>query len=263
MASEPHPAFYHSKKHVWDFPITTPPFSEEAKWRLQIKTFCFGSFDQLWKLWYAFFLFSSTCCLVWLGIRRYVEFKAQAYNPRFGEGWNYEFPLNFQIVCLVLVVGLFPLLIYAAFARVGHAANDCITLGKDCVHLHTLLAQSPVLRFSPNDIEPSSNGATSSSAERLRSQLPSVSLTELDFESFIISDTEEGCCAFLRRQLRPFAGLIHVIIAFALFVPIAVLQAEQIKNEAIDPSTLLYDHYLIYYMLKVQHETVQHVVAEY
>ncbi|KAL7062394.1 hypothetical protein AAHC03_0905 [Spirometra sp. Aus1] len=240
MAPEPHPAFYHSKKRIWDFPVSPPALGEEAKWRLQIKTFCLGGFDQLWKLWYTVFLFTSNCWLVWLAIRRYLEFKSQAYNPRFGEEWNYEFPLNFQIVCLVVVIGLFPLLIYSAVARVGHAANDCITLGKDCVHLHGLLARSPVLRFSQNDTETNSNGGTSNniSADRLRSQLAhsSVSLAELDFESFIISDTEEGCCAFLRRQLRPFAGLIHVIIAFALFVPIAVLQAEQIKNEAIDPA---------------------------
>ncbi|VDD79312.1 unnamed protein product [Mesocestoides corti] len=239
-ATDSHPAFYHSKKRIWDFPITTPPSgSKQRTWGSRLNTYCVGGFDSLWKLWYAVFVVVSTCWLVWLAILRYQEFKMQSFHPRFGFEWNWHFPMNLQVACLVVVVSLFPVLVYSAISRVGHSANDGITLGRDCLHLHAMLAQLPCFRLAQRSADPEA-------AERLRSRIAhsTQSLNETpqspDFESFIIQDRtvgfdNGGWWVAARRQLRPFACLIHVLIAFALLLPVSVFEAEQIKNEAIRP----------------------------
>ena len=237
---ESHPAFYHSKKRIWDFPITAPPSNPSAHtWRPKFSRYCVGGFDSLWKMWYAIFVVLSTCLLFWLAIIRYQEFKAQSLHPRFGLDWRWGFPLNLQVACLVFTVSLFPLLIYAAISRVGHSANDGIVLGRDCLHLHAMLAQLPCFRLAQRSADPEA-------AERLRARIvrSTQSLNDAarspDFESFIIQDKvdafeQSGYCIATRRQLRPFACLIHVLIAFALLLPVCVLEAEQIRNEAIPP----------------------------
>ncbi|KAH9286365.1 hypothetical protein ECG_01378 [Echinococcus granulosus] len=238
--TESHPAFYHSKKRIWDFPITLPASNSNRPTRqTKLNAYCVCGFDSLWKLWYAVFVVLSTCLLFWLAIVRYQEFKAQSFHPRFGFDWNWSFPLNLQVACLVAVVCLFPLLIYASVSRVGHSANDGIVLGRDCLHLHAMLAQLPCFRLAQRSADPEA-------AERLRARIAhsTQSLNEAtqspDFESFIIQDRVEALehaswYVATRRQLRPFACLIHVLIAFALLLPVCVFEAEQIKNEAIPP----------------------------
>ncbi|KAL5962348.1 hypothetical protein TSMEX_009961 [Taenia solium] len=242
--SESHPAFYHSKKRIWDFPITLPSSNSSKPTRqTKLSAYCVGGFDSLWKLWYAVFVVLSTCLIFWLAIVRYREFKIQSFHPRFGFDWNWSFPLNLQVACLVAVVCLFPLLIYASFSRVGHSANDGIVLGRDCLHLHAMLAQLPCFRLAQRSADPEA-------AERLRARIArsTQSLNETthspDFESFIIQDRVEALehaswYVATRRQLRPFACLIHVLIAFALLLPVCVFEAEQIKNEAMPPGKFI------------------------
>ena len=237
---ESHPAFYYSKKRIWDLPIISPPSTSSTQtWRTKLSLYFVGGFDGLWKLWYTVFIVLSTFLLFWLAIVRYQEFKAQSLHPRFGLDWNRGFPLNLQVACLVVAVSLFPLLIYATISRVGHSANDGVVLGRDCLHLHTMLAQLPCLRRVQRSADPES-------AERLKSRIvkSTQSLNDAthspDFESFIIQDRSvafehTSWCVSTRRQLRPFACLIHVLIAFALLLPVSVLEAEQIKNEAMPP----------------------------
>ncbi|VDN96717.1 unnamed protein product [Rodentolepis nana] len=237
---ESHPAFYHSKKRIWDFPITSAPSGlGKSSWRSKFNIYCVGGFDSLWKVWYAAFIGISTSILFWLAIVRYQVFKSQSLHPRFGLEWNWGLPLNLQVACLVIVITLFPLMVYAAVSRVGHSANDGIVLGRDCLHLHAMLAQLPCFRLAQRSADPEA-------AERLRARIArsTQSLNETshspDFESFIIQERRDalehpGWCAATRRQLRPFACLIHVIISFALLLPIAVFEAEQIRNEAMPP----------------------------
>lgn len=240
--SDSHPAFYHSKKLIWDFPITTPLSSKlniPSSWRNRVTSCCIGNFDTLWKLWYLVFLTTSTWWLSWRAISRYLEFKVQAFHPRFGVQWDWNFPMNLQIGCLVIIVSLAPVLIYAIVSRVGHSANDGITLGRDCLHLHAMLSQAPCLQAGQADR--GQQMGDPEATERLRSHLAQSTASlnnpvEPDFESFIIEGAEGGCCSVTRRQLRPFAGLIHVFVAFAFLLPVTVLEAEQIRNEAIDPS---------------------------
>lgn len=238
---EIHPAFYHSKKQIWDFPITTAPsdVGNTSSWRSKLNAYCVGGFDSLWKVWYAAFVILSTSTLFWLAVVRYQEFKAQSLHPRFGLDWNWGFPLNLQVACLVIVISLFPLLVYATVSRVGHSANDGIVLGRDCLHLHALLAQLPCFRLAQRSADPEA-------AERLRARIArsAQSLNEAvhspDFESFIIQDRGDalehtGWCVATKRQLRPFACLIHALIAFAFLLPVSVFEAEQIRNEAMPP----------------------------
>lgn len=242
--TESHPAFYHSKKKIWDFPITSAPSdtARSSSWRSKLNIYCVGGFDSLWKVWYALFTLVSTSVLFWLAVVRYQEFKSQSLHPRFGLDWNWGFPLNLQVACLVVVITLIPLMIYAAVSRVGHSANDGIILGRDCLHLHAMLAQLPCFRLAQKSADPEA-------AERLRARIArsTQSLNDVthspDFESFIIQDHGDSLehpswCVATKRQLRPFACLIHVIIAFALLLPVAVFEAEQIKNEAIPPGKL-------------------------
>ncbi|VUZ51040.1 unnamed protein product, partial [Hymenolepis diminuta] len=238
---ESHPAFYHSKKRIWDFPITSAPsdLGKSSSWRSKLNGYCIGGLDSLWKVWYAAFVIISTSVLFWLEVVRYQEFKSQSLHPRFGLDWNWGFPLNLQVSCLVIVITLFPLMAYAAISRVGHSANDGIVLGRDCLHLHAMLAQLPCFHLAQRSADPEA-------AERLRARIArsTQSLNEAthspDFESFIIQDRRDALehpswCVATRRQLRPFACLIHVIISFALLLPVAVFEAEQIRNEAIPP----------------------------
>ncbi|VDM31712.1 unnamed protein product [Hydatigera taeniaeformis] len=241
-----HPAFYHSKKRIWDFPITVPSsHCNKPPRQTKMNAYCVGGFDSLWKLWYAVFVVLSTCLIFWLAIVRYREFKTQSFHPRFGFDWNWSFPLNLQVACLVVVVCLFPLLIYASISRVGHSANDGIVLGRDCLHLHAMLAQLPCFRLAQRSADPEA-------AERLRARIArsTQSLNEAthspDFESFIIQDRVDALehaswYVATRQQLRPFACLIHVLIAFALLLPVCVFEAEQIKNEAIPPACCISD----------------------
>ncbi len=243
MSTESHPAFYHSKKRIWDFPITAPPpanASGEKTCRSRLNIYCVGGFDSLWKLWYAIFVITSTCWLAWLAILRHQEFKAQAFHPRFGVNWNWALPMNLQVALLVLVVSLLPLLVYSSISRMGHSANDGISLGRDCLHLHAMLAQLPCLKMAQKSADPEAAERLRSRIARSTQSLNEPTMAPPDFESFIIRDGAEGvevggCCGATRRQLRPFASLIHVIIAFALLLPVAVFEAEQIKNEAIPP----------------------------
>lgn len=250
--TESHPAFYHSKKRIWDFPITAPTATggtASPSWRSKLSIYCVGGFDSLWKLWYTIFAVVSTCWLAWLAVLRHQEFKQQAFHPRFGVNWNWVFPLNLQVSCLVLLASLIFPLIYSAVSRVGHAANDGISLGRDCLHLHAMLAHLPILKV----VHRSAVAGDQEATERLRSRIAARSIQSLaneqpDFESFIIREggggveavegavvAGSGCFGATKRQLRPFSSLIHVIIAFVLLLPVAMLEAEQIKNDAIPP----------------------------
>ncbi|CAH8524478.1 unnamed protein product [Schistosoma bovis] len=238
--SQLHPAFYASRRQLWAT-LTTGKVS--CFWKC-IQNYGIGSnCTSLSNIWYIIFTTSSITWLLIRAIWRYKDFKTQAYDPRFGNKWDEINTLHFQLASIILSLCLFPIMIYSALCRVGHSANDSVILGKDMLHLQNLLLSFPnlqkIISIYTENIYGNNGSRYSSTAlpngngiSRSREQ---SSIEEEVLDSFIIKRRGEDFYEQVSNHFRPFSSILYVLITYLFLLPICIMEAEQIKNEAIDP----------------------------
>uniref|UniRef100_A0A095AZU1 Uncharacterized protein n=1 Tax=Schistosoma haematobium TaxID=6185 RepID=A0A095AZU1_SCHHA len=241
--SQLHPAFYASRRQLWAT-LTTGKVS--CFWKC-IQNYGIGSnCTSLSNIWYIIFTTSSITWLLVRAIWRYKDFKTQAYDPRFGNKWDEINTLHFQLASIILSLCLFPIMIYSALCRVGHSANDSVILGKDMLHLQNLLFSFPnlqkIISIYTENIYGNNGSRYSSTAlpngngiSRSREQ---SSIEEEVLDSFIIKRRGEDFYEQVSNHFRPFSSILYVLITYLFLLPICIMEAEQIKNEAIDPRKL-------------------------
>ncbi|CAH8488018.1 unnamed protein product [Schistosoma turkestanicum] len=243
--SQLHPAFYASRRQLW---ATLSTGKVSCLWKF-IQNYGIGSnCTSLSNIWYVIFTTSSITCLLVRAIWRYKNFKTQAYDPRFGNKWDEMHTLYFQLTSIILSLCLFPIMIYSALCRIGHSANDSVILGKDMLHLQNLLFSFPTLQkfttmstntnlYGNNNNESRYNSTVLSNVNGItRSREHSSSIEEdIILDSFIIKKRGEDFYEQISNHFKPFSTILYVIIIYLFLLPICIMEAEQIKNEAIDP----------------------------
>nr|CAH8839199.1 unnamed protein product [Trichobilharzia regenti] len=247
--SQMHPAFYASRRQLW---ATLSTNKVSCFWRF-IQNIGLGSnCTSLGNVWYVVFTTSSISWLLVRAIWRYKDFKAQAYNPRFGNNWDENNTLYFQLGSIICSLCLLPLLIYSALCRVGHSANDSVILGKDILHLQNLLLSFPALQKFTTAYSSNGYGNTSNRYHNNNNNSTTIpngsvcvngvtrprehsSFEEETLDPFILKRRGEDFYEQLSSHFRPFSSILYVLITYLFLLPICIMEAEQIKNEAIDP----------------------------
>ncbi|KAF5405521.1 hypothetical protein PHET_00950 [Paragonimus heterotremus] len=239
MSSAPrHPAFYASRRQLWaTIPGNKPKWC--AKWLYRIR---FGSnFDTLSDVWYTIFIASTTIWLIICAVYRYREFKAQAYDPRFGGRWDETMPLNVQIASIIVAVSLLTVMFYAAVTHTGHLANDSTVLGRDLLHLHEQLSHCAIIqKIWKSSVSGSVGNVLTSTQGQQHTQAASMEDEELD--TLLIRRRGVGASARIAHYFHPFSTLLYVLVIYSLLFPICILEAEQLNNEAIHPSYILHSN---------------------
>ncbi|VDP71794.1 unnamed protein product [Echinostoma caproni] len=232
MSTSPrHPAFYASRRQLWStLPGAKPKWIYRCLRHTGLGTNC----DSLLDVWYTVFLTTSTIWLILIGMWRYRDFKAQAYDPRFGGAWNEAATLHVQLGALILAFAIFPIMIYASVAHTGHLANDTVTLGRDLLHLQRALSTCTVAQrfWKPtNSVNHHHTLNDSQNANRSRN----ASLGDDELDTLLLKRRGGDCYARTLHAVRPFSTVLFVLVVYILLFPVCVLEAEQLRNEAIDP----------------------------
>ncbi|CAH8503380.1 unnamed protein product [Heterobilharzia americana] len=236
--SQLHPAFYASRKQLWAT-LSTDKLS--CLWRIVQNVGIGSNCTSLGKVWYVVFVTSSISWLLIRAIWRYKDFKTQAYDPRFGNNWDEVNTLYFQLASIICSLCLFPILIYAALCTVGHSANDSIILGKDVLHLQNLLLSFPALQKLTSNVYGNTGNRYSSTVTSnggingISIPREHSSLEEDTLDPFILKRRGEDFYEQVSNHFRPFSSILYVLITYIFLLPICIMEAEQIKNEAIDP----------------------------
>ncbi|KAK4469668.1 hypothetical protein MN116_007197 [Schistosoma mekongi] len=239
--SQLHPAFYASRRQLW---ATLSTGKVSCCWKFIQNNGIGSNCISLSSIWYLIFTISSILWLLVRAIWRYKDFKAQAYDPRFGNKWDEINTLHFQLACIIFSLCLFPIMIYSALCRVGHSANDSVILGKDMLHLQNLLLSFPTLQkisslhttvMNGNNGSRYSSTALPNGGGITRSREQQSSLEDDALDSFIIKKRGEDFYEQITNHFKPFSAILYVLITYLFLLPICIMEAEQIKNEAIDP----------------------------
>ncbi|KAL3308431.1 hypothetical protein Ciccas_013038, partial [Cichlidogyrus casuarinus] len=148
----------------------------------------------------------------YLGIRRYIDFKVLSNDPRFGGQWDQSLPLIAQISSLIVSLGLIAVVCYTLFKPINHSANDGISLGQNINH-------GIECEMSSHEKQNSSENA---------GFLSNLNLTSIQWRK----NKKSFHC---KQSIKPFSGIIQLILAIVFLFPIQFLEAEEAKNEALPP----------------------------
>ncbi|CAH8494595.1 unnamed protein product [Dicrocoelium dendriticum] len=227
MSSSPqHPAFYPSRRQLWTNTTGVQPgWCSRFLHRSGLGSNC-GSLHAAWA---AFFTAFSTLWLVINAVSRYCAFKSQAYDPRFGSQWDETVTLNTQLIAIIIALALLPVMFYSAISRTGHLANDSILLGRDIVHLQKRLFACAYFRQLWKSAFNNSAGLVNVSHEEGSPH------EEEALETLLVKRKGHNFYASLIHTFRPYSAIIYVLIVYCLLFPVSILEAEQIRNEAIHP----------------------------
>ncbi|VEL09271.1 unnamed protein product [Protopolystoma xenopodis] len=116
--------------------------------------------NQLWRAWYPLLASGLHIFLVYVGISRYLTFRAQAFDAKFGGDWD-QSVLNLYLGLLVAAMTSFCLFAYTSLVTTPNYSNEGVQLGRDTDNLR-LLASLQTL-----EVDSGPNGQTSQSPSRL------------------------------------------------------------------------------------------------
>ncbi|KAM3173760.1 hypothetical protein ACTXT7_011939 [Hymenolepis weldensis] len=92
--------------------------------------------DNLWRPWYIILVTCLQAYILYSGIARYIAFKADYFDPKYGGNWNPE-ALNFYLAMLIIASFFVCLFLYTSLTRGSNLAGEGVTLGQE------ILACSP------------------------------------------------------------------------------------------------------------------------
>lgn len=79
--------------------------------------------DSLWRPWYILSVICLQMYLIYAGIVRYLAFKEQAFDEKYGRNWNLM-PMNLSLVMLIIAVIFFLLFLYTSLTRPVTLASE-------------------------------------------------------------------------------------------------------------------------------------------
>ncbi|VDP85165.1 unnamed protein product [Echinostoma caproni] len=97
--------------------------------------------DKLWRVWYGILVTVLHIFLVYVGINRYLAFKSQAFDAKFGGDWN-QSGMNFTLAMLISALVFLCLFLFTCVTRTTNYANEGTQIGRDTDNLHLLTAVS-------------------------------------------------------------------------------------------------------------------------
>ncbi|KAL3309373.1 hypothetical protein Ciccas_012079, partial [Cichlidogyrus casuarinus] len=150
--------------------------------------------------------------LIYLGIRRYLDFKAKAFDPKFGGGWSH-FGMNFALGCILAAITSFSIFVFLSLIRSSNFASECIKIGRDTDYLS--LVGNGSLNVNTANHQTKNNAWTSK-----KSTFPAC------------CDVRGLLWKRLKQNFLPASGFLHVVIALALLMPISVLEGQEISRRA-------------------------------
>ncbi|THD29003.1 hypothetical protein D915_000136 [Fasciola hepatica] len=160
----------------------------------------FGNCDAISKIWSAIICTCIHGFVVYRSITRYVVVKEQVISQRFGNDWD-QGVVNLLLWSIVISLFFTILCIYAFMQKTGHLANDGVRLMRDSQRNIALLNSGDNTTVCPNTI----------------------------------SKTVSVPTCF---NIRLFSGILYLLSAYLLLLPIPWIFSEQIKHQAVDPENL-------------------------
>ena len=157
--------------------------------------------NSLWLWWY---------CGLMLAMESYLMYRAVVKCKRYNEfPWNSPdkpvMELYIYIALIVISIMCIPFFILTCLFQIGNYANDGTRLGRDNIHQDSLQLSMQEQESNHNELR----------GQKLRTQ-PSRLQT-------------------LWRHSGPLCHSFHIVAAFTLLLPTAVLQAQEIKYGFLHP----------------------------
>lgn len=97
--------------------------------------------DKLWRVWYGILITGLHTFLVYVGISRYLAFKSQAFDAKFGGDWS-QSGMNFTLAMIISALVFLCLFLFTCLTRTSNYANEGTQIGRDTDNLHLLTAFS-------------------------------------------------------------------------------------------------------------------------
>lgn len=85
--------------------------------------------DNLWRPWYIILVTCLHAYMLYSGIVRYLAFKSDYFNPKYGGNWNPE-ALNLYLSMLIIGSFFICLFLYTSLTRGSNLAGEGVTLGQ-------------------------------------------------------------------------------------------------------------------------------------
>ncbi|CAH8458167.1 unnamed protein product [Heterobilharzia americana] len=93
--------------------------------------------DKLWRAWNTILITLLHIFLIYVGINRYLTFKTQAFDAKFGGAWD-QSCMNFTLAMLITTLTCFCLFLFCSLIRTSNYANEGTQIGRDTNNLHLL-----------------------------------------------------------------------------------------------------------------------------
>ncbi|KAA3678869.1 uncharacterized protein DEA37_0000477 [Paragonimus westermani] len=229
--------------------------------------------DKLWRAWHGILICALHIFLIYVGIVRYLSFKYEAFDPKFGGDWD-QSGLNFTLAMLISAIALFSLFLFVNLTRTVNYANEGVQIGRDTNNLNLLNStqswrpsipmmtikgngfQRPVPQMPNGESEddrmstlgeedalPGPNFDTWSGRSLPNQDHPYTTVGTVRYPQ---SSTQTSIrtslhllCNRLQRHMLPYSSVLHLMAAFCFILPISIMQAQQISHRALPSGELL------------------------
>ncbi|CAH8829299.1 unnamed protein product [Trichobilharzia szidati] len=251
--------------------------------------------DKLWRAWNTILITILHIFLIYVGINRYLAFKSQAFDAKFGGAWD-QSCMNFTLAMLITTLTCFSLFLLCSLIRTSNYANEGTQIGRDTNNLHLLNSTcawksgQPMMKLTSltdhqNCIYPNATNGNGNVMQTLSRNgynpgeddhasaigtedvLPGPNfdtwsgrsgVNQTLYNSYapnnhnhnntstvqrLISNDSVQHLSFkhslqllwqrFKRNFLPYSVVLHLIMAYCLFIPIPLMQAQQIYHRAL------------------------------
>ncbi|CAH8467951.1 unnamed protein product [Schistosoma haematobium] len=249
--------------------------------------------DKLWRAWNTILITVLHIFLIYVGINRYLAFKTQAFDAKFGGAWD-QSCMNFTLAMLITTLTCFCLFLFCSLVRTTNYANEGTQIGRDTNNLHLLSStcawksELPMMKLTsmtdhqncmypnstngngnmmktlsrngynpgdddhasaigPDDVLPGPNYDTWSGRSGVNQTLfnsyatnnpnnTSTSQRLISNDNYLHLSFK---CSFdllwqrFKRNFLPYCVVLHLIMAYCLYIPIPLMQSQQIYHRAL------------------------------
>ncbi|KAF5402176.1 hypothetical protein PHET_04542 [Paragonimus heterotremus] len=232
--------------------------------------------DKLWRAWHGILICALHIFLIYVGIVRYLSFKYEAFDPKFGGDWD-QSGLNFTLAMLISAIALFSLFLFVNLTRTVNYANEGVQVGRDTNNLNLLSStqswrpsipmmtikgngfQRPVPQMLSNgeseddrmstmgeeDALPGPNFDTWSGRSLPNQDHPYAAVGTARYPQSVTETSMRTSlhllCNRLQRHMLPYSSVLHLTAAFCFILPISIMHAQQISHRALPSGELLTD----------------------
>uniref|UniRef100_A0A095AUL1 Uncharacterized protein n=1 Tax=Schistosoma haematobium TaxID=6185 RepID=A0A095AUL1_SCHHA len=258
--------------------------------------------DKLWRAWNTILITVLHIFLIYVGINRYLAFKTQAFDAKFGGAWD-QSCMNFTLAMLITTLTCFCLFLFCSLVRTTNYANEGTQIGRDTNNLHLLSStcawksELPMMKLTsmtdhqncmypnstngngnmmktlsrngynpgdddhasaigPDDVLPGPNYDTWSGRSGVNQTLfnsyatnnpnnTSTSQRLISNDNYLHLSFK---CSFdllwqrFKRNFLPYCVVLHLIMAYCLYIPIPLMQSQQIYHRALPVNVSHYIH---------------------